>query len=34
MDFIRIENIIIDVEFKKIKNIHLTVYPPNGRVHD
>lgn len=33
MDFIRIENIIIDVEWKKIKNIHLTVYPPNGRVH-
>lgn len=33
MDHITIENIIIDVEWKKIKNIHLTVYPPDGRVH-
>lgn len=23
----------IEVEHKEIKNIHLTVYPPNGRVH-
>ncbi len=33
MDFIHIENIIIEVEWKNIKNIHLTVYPPDARVH-
>ncbi len=29
---ITVENIDIDLVMKKIKNIHLTVYPPDGRV--
>lgn len=29
----RIADIDIEVEYKGIKNIHLAVYPPNGRVH-
>lgn len=29
----KIGNIEIDVERKQIKNMHLSVYPPNGRVH-
>lgn len=29
---ITVSNIIIDVEKKAIKNLHLGVYPPNGRV--
>jgi predicted metal-dependent hydrolase len=29
---IRIEEIIIEIERKKIKNLHLRVYPPDGRV--
>lgn len=33
MDFIHIGNVIIEVEWKNIKNIHLTVYPPDARVH-
>lgn len=28
-----IDNIKIEVERKPIKNMHLSVYPPNGRVH-
>lgn len=28
-----IDNIDIEVEFKPIKNTHLAVYPPDGRVH-
>ena len=28
-----IGNIDIEVERKPIKNLHLAVYPPNGRVH-
>jgi len=28
-----IDNINIEVEFKHIKNTHLSVYPPDGRVH-
>ncbi len=32
MSKIELGNIIIDVEQKDIKNIHLSVYPPNGRV--
>ena len=28
-----IDNISIEVEFKPIKNTHLAVYPPDGRVH-
>lgn len=28
-----VSNIDIAVEYKKIKNIHLAVYPPDGRVH-
>lgn len=33
MDFIHIDNILVEVEWKNIKNIHLTVYPPDARVH-
>lgn len=33
MEHIIINNIPIEVEYKKIKNIHLSVYPPNGKVH-
>lgn len=29
----RIDDIDIEVEFKPIKNTHLSVYPPDGRVH-
>lgn len=32
MERITVSNIIIDVVRKKIKNIHLAVYPPTGRV--
>lgn len=32
MEQITVSNIIIDVEKKDIKNLHLGVYPPNGRV--
>lgn len=32
MKQITVSNIIIDVVHKSIKNIHLAVYPPNGRV--
>ena len=32
MQQIELGNIIIDVELKDIKNIHLSVYPPNGAV--
>lgn len=28
-----VSNINIEVEYKKIKNIHLAVYPPDARVH-
>lgn len=33
MEQIIVNNIPIEVEYKKIKNIHLAVYPPDGRVH-
>lgn len=33
MEHIEIGDILIDVEQKDIKNIHLSVYPPKGRVH-
>jgi predicted metal-dependent hydrolase len=29
---IKLGNIAADVVFKDIKNVHLSVYPPNGRV--
>lgn len=32
MQQIELGNIVIDVEHKDIKNIHLSVYPPNGKV--
>ena len=32
MSQIELGNITIDVELKDIKNIHLSVYPPNGKV--
>ncbi len=33
MKIINILNISAEVEWKKIKNIHLTIYPPNARIH-
>lgn len=33
MQQLELGNIVIDVEHKDIKNIHLSVYPPNGKVH-
>lgn len=33
MKQIELGDIVIDVEQKDIKNIHLSVYPPNGKVH-
>jgi predicted metal-dependent hydrolase len=33
MEIITVSNIPVEVEWKAIKNIHLTVYPPDGRVH-
>ena len=32
MDQLKLGNITIDVEQKDIKNVHLSVYPPSGRV--
>ena len=32
MDQINLGDIVIDVELKDIKNVHLSVYPPKGRV--
>ena len=33
MEIIKVNNIAVEVEWKSIKNIHLTVYPPDVRVH-
>ena len=33
MEILHVGDIDIEVEFKPIKNVHLAVYPPNGRVH-
>ncbi|MFA6335174.1 MAG: SprT family zinc-dependent metalloprotease [Bacteroidales bacterium] len=33
MEIIIVNKISVEVEWKNIKNIHLTVYPPNARVH-
>jgi len=33
MDTIHLGDLIIDVDLKDIKNIHLSVFPPLGRVH-
>ena len=33
MDTIVLGDLQVSVEFKDIKNIHLSVYPPDGRVH-
>jgi len=33
MQHLKLGNIDIEVDQKDIKNIHLSVYPPNGRVH-
>ncbi|MDR3048658.1 MAG: M48 family metallopeptidase [Elusimicrobiota bacterium] len=33
MKILTINNIPIDAEWKKIKNIHLSIYPPAGRAH-
>jgi predicted metal-dependent hydrolase len=32
MEQIRLGDIVVDVELKDIKNVHLSVYPPKGRV--
>jgi predicted metal-dependent hydrolase len=32
MDQIKLGDMVIDVELKDIKNVHLSVYPPDGRV--
>ena len=29
----KINDIEVEIEYKKIKHIHLAVYPPDGRVH-
>lgn len=28
-----VNGIVIDIEYKPIKHIHLSVYPPEGNVH-
>lgn len=33
MTVIEVANISAEVEWKSIKNVHLTIYPPNARVH-
>lgn len=33
MTIIEVANISAEVEWKNIKNVHLTIYPPNARVH-
>lgn len=33
MEIITVNKIAVEVEWKDIKNIHLTVYPPDARVH-
>lgn len=33
MTIIKVTNISAEVEWKNIKNVHLTIYPPNARVH-
>ena len=33
MRIIKVANISVEVEWKNIKNVHLTIYPPNARVH-
>jgi predicted metal-dependent hydrolase len=33
MRTVTVNNIQVEVEWKKIKNIHLTIYPPGARVH-
>ena len=33
MTVIEVANISAEVEWKNIKNVHLTIYPPNARVH-
>ncbi|RKD92637.1 M48 family metallopeptidase [Mangrovibacterium diazotrophicum] len=33
MEIITVNKISVEVEWKEIKNIHLTVYPPDARIH-
>ena len=33
MTVIKVSDIFAEVEWKEIKNVHLTIYPPNARVH-
>ena len=33
MTIISISDISAEIEWKDIKNVHLTIYPPNARIH-
>ena len=33
MTVISVSDISAEVEWKRIKNVHLTIYPPNARIH-
>ena len=33
MKNISVSDISAEVEWKEIKNVHLTIYPPNARIH-
>ena len=33
MTIITVADISAEVEWKAIKNVHLTIYPPNARIH-
>lgn len=33
MTVVEVANISVEVKWKNIKNVHLTIYPPNARVH-
>lgn len=33
MAIIKVSNISAEVEWKEIKNVHLTIYPPDARIH-
>lgn len=33
MAIIEVANISAEVEWKEIKNVHLTIYPPDARIH-
>ena len=33
MAIFKVSNISAEVEWKEIKNVHLTIYPPDARIH-